>query len=93
MVFSLSNSLSRKHKIWCDNKDIEIPGGKIEGPNMELENKEFIAVLTINNKEKVSHLAALSQCSHLIFPAQVEMSPPPHRGGRGGELRLVPAAG
>ena len=25
---------------------------------MELENKEFIAVLTINNKEKVSHLAA-----------------------------------
>jgi len=43
----------RKHKIWCQSKHIEIPGGTIEGPNMELENKEFIAVLTINNKEKL----------------------------------------
>ena len=33
--------------------DIQIPGGKIEGPNMDLENKEFIAILTINNQEKV----------------------------------------
>jgi len=43
----------RKHKVWCSEEDIEIPGGKIEGPNMDLENKEFVAVLTINNKEKL----------------------------------------
>ena len=43
----------RKHKVWVQEKDIELPGGKIEGPNMDLENKEFIAVVTINNKEKL----------------------------------------
>ena len=43
----------RKHRIWCHSEHIEIPGGNIEGPNLDLENKEFIAVLTINNKEKV----------------------------------------
>jgi len=60
----------RKHKIWCDNKDIEIPGGKIEGPNMELENKEFIAVLTINNKEKLKLRCRL----HHIGEGEVENS-------------------
>ena len=43
----------RKHKIWCSEEDIEIPGGQIQGPDMELENKEFIAILKINNKEKI----------------------------------------
>ena len=43
----------RKHKIWCDEADIELPGGQIQGPDMELENKEFIAILTINKKEKL----------------------------------------
>ena len=45
----------RKHKVWVKSEDIEIPGGKIEGPDMALENKEFVAVLTINDKEKVGH--------------------------------------
>ena len=45
--------LFRKHRIWCHHDQIDIPGGIIEGPNLELENKEFIAVLTVNNKEKV----------------------------------------
>jgi len=43
----------RKHKIWVKSEDILIPGGKIEGPDMTLENKEFISILTINNKEKM----------------------------------------
>ena len=43
----------RKHKVWVKSEDIEIPGGQIEGPNMALENKEFIAVMTINSKEKL----------------------------------------
>jgi len=43
----------RKHRIWCHHDHIDIPGGIIEGPNLELENKEFIAVLTVNNKEKL----------------------------------------
>ena len=43
----------RKHKVWVKSEDIEIPGGKVEGPDMALENKEFVAFLTINNKEKV----------------------------------------
>ena len=45
----------RKHKVWVKSEDIEIPGGKMEGPDMALENKEFVAVLTINDKEKVGH--------------------------------------
>ena len=45
--------LCRKHKVWVKSEDIEIPGGAIEGPDVGLENKEFVAVLTINNKEKV----------------------------------------
>eukprot|EP00092_Neocalanus_flemingeri_P035550 GFUD01038695.1.p1 GENE.GFUD01038695.1~~GFUD01038695.1.p1 ORF type:complete len:289 (-),score=64.81 GFUD01038695.1:37-903(-) len=43
----------RKHKVWVKSEDIEIPGGKIEGPDVSLENKEFIAILTINNKEQL----------------------------------------
>ena len=58
----------RKHKVWVKSEDIEIPGGKIEGPDMALENKEFVAILTINNKEKVGqHLLvkySLSEYCH-----------------------------
>ena len=43
----------RKHKVWCDASDIEIPGGVIQGPDLRLENREFIAVLTVNDKEKL----------------------------------------
>jgi len=44
----------RKHKVWVKLEDIEIPGGKIEGPDMDLENKEFIAILTLNGKDKLN---------------------------------------
>jgi len=45
----------RKHKIWVKSaEDITIPGGRIEGPDQSLENKEFIATLTINNKEQMN---------------------------------------
>ena len=43
--------------MWCREEDLEIPGGVIEGPNMDLENKEFISVLTINEKERVSNFS------------------------------------
>merc|ERR1711915_145522 len=60
----------RKHKVWCSEADIEIPGGKIEGPNMDLENKEFVAVLTINNKEKLKLRCRI----HHIGEGEVENS-------------------
>ena len=40
--------------MWVSEEQIEIPGGKVNGPDLSLENKDFIAVLTINNHEKVS---------------------------------------
>jgi len=43
----------RKHKTWIEEKNIEIPGGEISGPDLDLENKEFIAVITVNNFEKI----------------------------------------
>ena len=43
----------RKHRTWTSEENIEIPGGEISGPNLDLENKEFIAILSINNFEKV----------------------------------------
>jgi len=43
----------RKHKVWLSDDQIEIPGGQISGPDTNLENKEFIAIITINNHEKV----------------------------------------
>ena len=46
----------RKHKVWVKSEDIELPGGKIEGPDMNLENKEFVAIVTLNNQEKVTLL-------------------------------------
>ena len=52
-ILHLKTLCSRKHKVWVKSEDIEIPGGQIEGPNMALENKEFIAVMTINSKEKL----------------------------------------
>jgi len=43
----------RKHRTWTSEENIKIPGGEISGPNLDLENKEFIAILSINNFEKV----------------------------------------
>jgi len=44
----------RKHRTWVASDDcIEIPGGPISGPDLSLENKEFISILRINNFERV----------------------------------------
>ena len=51
-VIDICLHFCRKHKVWVKSEEIEIPGGKVEGPDMALE---FVAVLTINNKEKVGH--------------------------------------
>ena len=43
--------------MWVKEDQIEIPGekfGSIKGPDLSLENKEFVAILNINNLEKVS---------------------------------------
>jgi len=42
--------------VWVKEDQIEIPGGKfgsIKGPDLSLENKEFVAILNINNLEKL----------------------------------------
>jgi len=43
----------RKHRVWAEDEHIEIPGGQINGPDLQLENKEFVAILTVNNLEKI----------------------------------------
>jgi len=43
----------RRHAVWVDEEHIDIPGGQISGPDQSLEEKEFVAVLTINNHEKL----------------------------------------
>jgi len=43
----------RKHRLWVSEDRIEIPGGQICGPDMELQNKEFIAILTVSPLEKL----------------------------------------
>jgi len=43
----------RRHKVWATEDQIEIPGGEICGPDTSLQDKEFIAVLTVNNHERV----------------------------------------
>lgn len=34
-------------------KSIEIPGPPIQGPDMDLHGKDFLVILTVNNKEKI----------------------------------------
>lgn len=43
----------RKHRVYVTEEQIEIPGGSIHGPDPNLENKEFVVVLTLNNTEKL----------------------------------------
>lgn len=43
----------RKGGIECPLEAIKIPEQPIKGPDMNLQNKEFNVVVTINNKEKV----------------------------------------
>jgi len=43
----------RKHRLWVSQDQLEVPGPQILGPNQDLEGKEFVVVLTINNKEKI----------------------------------------
>jgi len=52
----------RKHKLWVKTEDIEIPGGQIEGPDMSLEGKEFIAVISINNEETLPLRCVVHHC-------------------------------
>ena len=47
------SSPARKHRVWVGEEQIELPGGQVIGPDPALENKEFVAVLTINNHEKL----------------------------------------
>jgi hypothetical protein len=46
---------SRRHGTWLEEKNIEIPGGVITGPDLSLENKDLIALVTVNNFDKVRH--------------------------------------
>ncbi len=39
-----------------EEKNIEIPGGVITGPDLSLENKDFIALVTVNKFDKVRHI-------------------------------------
>jgi hypothetical protein len=44
---------SRRHGTWLEEKNIEIPGGVITGPDLSVENRDFIALVTVNNFDKV----------------------------------------
>jgi ABC-type uncharacterized transport system ATPase component len=48
-----------------EEKNIEIPGGNITGPDLSLENKDFITIITINNFDKVSTL--FRQCQGSVY--------------------------
>jgi len=63
----------RKHRVWAEDEHIEIPGGAIHGPNLDLENKEFVAILTINNLEKVKLRCRIH---HHTFDADRQISLP-----------------
>lgn len=43
----------RKGGIECPVEAITLPEEPIKGPDMNLQNKEFLVTVTINNKEKV----------------------------------------
>ena len=45
--------LARRHGTWLEEKNIEIPGGVISGPDLSLENRDFLVLVTINNFDKV----------------------------------------
>jgi len=55
----------RKSKVWISEDKIEMPGGIISGPNLDLENKEFIAIITINNHDKVKVRCRIHHISKL----------------------------
>ena len=80
----------RKHGVWLGEEHIEIPGGAISGPDMGLQNKEFIAVVTVNSHEKVGGGVSVSR--RYNFPPAVEgaMSDPPLDGRHGGAAQGPP---
>lgn len=43
----------RLHGTWLEEKNIQIPGGLITGPDLTLENRDFIVLVTLNNFDKV----------------------------------------
>ena len=83
----------RKHGVWLGEEHIEIPGGAISGPDMGLQNKEFIAVVTVNSHEKVG--GGLTVSRRYTFPPAVEgaMSDPPLDGRHGGAAQGPPGQG
>ena len=49
-----------------EEENIEIPGGQISGPDLTLDNRDFIVVLTINNFEKVPQTAIADPVTVLL---------------------------
>jgi len=43
----------RRQRLWVTDDRIELPGGEISGPDRSLDNKEFIAVVTVSHLEKI----------------------------------------
>ena len=78
-------------QVWCKEEDIEIPGGRIEGPDPGLEGKEFVALLTVNNKEKVAALVISSKKIYLFHTVVAPALPyPPCGRGPAADQGLVP---
>ena len=69
-------------QVWCKEEDIEIPGGRIEGPDPGLEGKEFVALLTVNNKEKVPASVIFIQRKYLFHNVVAPALPYPPCGRR-----------
>jgi len=55
-------SALRKHRLWVTEDQIEIPGGQITGPDLNMNYKEFIVNLTVNNFDKIKLRCSL----HLV---------------------------
>jgi ribosomal protein L9 len=43
----------RKYRLWVTEDQIEIPGGQITGPDLNMNYKEFIVILTVNDFDKI----------------------------------------
>jgi hypothetical protein len=60
-------AMFRKYRLWLTEDQIHIPSeesqGKISGPDINLENKEFIVQITINNFDKVKVRCRIHQVS------------------------------
>lgn len=43
----------RKYRLWVTEDQIQIPGGQITGPDLNMNYKEFIVILTVNDFDKI----------------------------------------